>query len=137
MGRSLFSTDEEQVQQEGTKRSGRRTDYGVLTTSTITIIIITTYTCCSREMLLPVKQEDCMSTMCSFVCVSGWVAASVCMCICTSCRLHNSLPVLDHTLALTVHSSSFTSPLCLPPPPFLTVSLHIFMDFLFIMETYA
>lgn len=85
---------------------------------------------------------------CEVACVCVCVCVNVCDCIClctsvcvyASCCLHNSLPVSAHSLALTVHSSfsSFTSPLGLPPPPpSLTVSLHIFMNFLFIMKTYA
>lgn len=86
-----------------------------LTASTIAIII-TTRTCCSGEMLLPVKQQKgpCSPTTCRCWCVCARVGGALYMCtyayMClrASCCLHNSLP-------LTVHSFPFTSPLCLPP----------------------
>lgn len=120
--------------------SRRRTGSGTLTITTIIILILTTTTrtCCSGETLPAVKQrkDPGSPAMRNCMCVN------VCDCIClwirvwASCCLHNSLPVLTHSLALTIHSSfsAFTSPLCLP---LLTVSLHIFMNFLFIMKTYA
>lgn len=70
-------------------------------------------------------------------CICLCMCVHVYVCVRARCCLHNSLPVSAHSSALTVHSSPFTSPLCLTPPPFLTVLLHIFMNFMFIMKTYA
>lgn len=109
-----------------------------LTTSTIGIIIITTRTRCSGEMLLPVKQQKgpCSPTMCRCVFVSGGGGGDLCICahmhICVCVHLAVYI-ILCHWLFTPFPSRRPPS----TPPPFPTVSLHIFMNFLFIMKTYA
>lgn len=118
--------------------SRKRTYSGTLTTTTI--ITIATHTCCSGETLPPVKQRMDPGLPCVFVCVQMYVTATACVCVRTP-SVYIILPKSHLTLWIWLFTPLFLpSPHPSAPhllPPSLTVSLHIFMNFLFIMKTYA